>query len=212
MSPKKSLKKKAVALLAAAGMAATGVAAAAPAQAAGHSTSLFDVLAADLKNGKPSFDTKGTDFDILTAAALAVLGEKPDSPVGLLADPSFKLTAFIPTDNGFKRTAEDLGLHIRNEKALANALVATLGIDGIEQVLLYHVVPGVKITKAQALKADGAKLPTALGPTIEVDVRKTGAIVLKDAAKPFPRVTIPNINRSPANQQIAHGIGRVLLP
>ena len=41
-------------------------------------------------------------------------------------------------------------------------LASTLGIDTIENVLLYHVVPGATVTYRQALKSNGAVLNTAL--------------------------------------------------
>ena len=37
------------------------------------------------------------------------------------------------------------------------AAAATLGVDTIEQVLLYHVVPGQTLTSGKVLKADGVE-------------------------------------------------------
>ena len=53
-----------------------------------------------------AFDKNGKDFDVVTEAVLAVLAAKPDSAVKVLADPSVKLTAFIPTDKAFLKLAQ----------------------------------------------------------------------------------------------------------
>ena len=65
-----------------------------PAAATTGTTSLAEVL--DVSNA--AFDRNWENYDIVTAAVLAVLAEKPDSPVGVLADGSTELTAFIPND------------------------------------------------------------------------------------------------------------------
>ena len=203
---------RAAAVLAAAGMALVPTVVAAPAANAGWGTqSLAGVLLADTVGGNPSFDRKGTDFDILTAAVLLVLDEKPTSAVSVLTDGSVKLTAFLPTDNAFMRTGADLGLTASSEAKLAGAYVKALGVDTIEKVLLYHVVPGLRINSNTAAASDDAVLPTALGQTIKVNVNDNG-IFLRDKATTLinPRVQIVNINKG--NLQIAHGIGRVLIP
>src|SRR5215218_9362285 len=86
-------------------VAVAGSALAAPAQAQPASeaaqrgnTSLAEVLGADGRK----FDQKWGDFDIVEAAAFAVLDAKPKSPVGLLAAGSERLTAFVPTDKAFR--------------------------------------------------------------------------------------------------------------
>ena len=86
-----------------------------------------------------------------------MLASKPQSPVGILADGSAPLTAFIPTDRAFQRLVRSLtGSTPRTERKTFSA-VAGLGIDTVETVLLYHVVPGATITYKQALKADGRR-------------------------------------------------------
>ena len=203
---------RAAAFLAAAGMALVPTLIAAPAANAGvGSQSLASVLLADTVDGNPSFDRKGTDFDILTAAVLVVLDEKPTSPVSVLTDGTVKLTAFLPTDNAFMRTGADLGLTGTSEGDLATKYVDALGVDTLEKVLLYHVVPGIRINSTTAAASDDAVLPTALGQTIKVNVNENG-IFLRDKATTLinPRVQIVDINKG--NLQIAHGIGRVLIP
>ena len=198
------------ALTAAALSAALVVSAAPPAQAQAGSLgqrSLATVLAADGNK----FDRNWGDFDIVDRAVLTVLKAKPESPVAVLADGSKKLTAFIPTDRAFRALVKDLtGDRLNGEKAVFQA-VKSLGVDTVEAVLLYHVVPGARITAAKALQADGAKLTTALGSKIKVDVNK-GSIRLidKDRNDADPKVVIVNINKK--NKQIAHGINRVLRP
>ncbi len=169
--------------------------------------SLVTVLSAD-KNG---FDANSKDFDILTAAVVAVLKAKPHSAVGVLADGKVALTAFIPTDGAFRLLVRDLtGKNLKSEAAVFKA-VASLGIPTVEQVLLYHVVPGATITARQALHANGALLKTAQGGAIKV--RVVGAKLFlqdKDPNSRNPRVVVVNINKG--NRQIAHAIDRVLRP
>ena len=182
---------------------------AAPAQAAQGQRSLAKVLTSD----DNKFDRNSNDFDVTTEAVLAVLAAKPDSPVKVLTDGSVRLTAFVPTDRAFRRLVRSLtGKHLRSERKIFNA-VAGLGIDTVENVLLYHVVPGATITRRMALRSDGAQLTTALGPTIGVNVleRRRGVRLQdKDTNARNPRIVVFNINKG--NKQIAHAINRVLRP
>jgi len=190
--------------------------AAAPADAHGTTKPLGTrSLAAVLTADKGGFDRNGSDYDIVTAAVLAVLKAKPSSPVGVLADGNTALTAFLPNDRAFERLVADLQ-HTRRlpgEKAAFTA-VAGLGIDTVESVLLYHVVPGATIDRAAALKADGASLKTAAGSSITVDVYgfcwKRVRLIDADRSDRDPRVNRFDINKG--NRQIAHGIDRVLRP
>ena len=138
---------------------AAGAAVSAPAvQAMDGNTSLASVL--DVGNAE--FDHSSKDFDILTTAAEAVLAAKPDSPVALLADGDTALTVFAPTDKAFKNLASALAGHKIKSESDAFDAVAGLGIDTVETVLLYHVIPGATITSDIALESDGAVLATAL--------------------------------------------------
>lgn len=208
-----SIRNRVIAVAATGSLALAPTALLAPsASADAGERSLYTVLSKDLKKyGTPSFDRRGGDFDILTAAAQGVLAAKPKSPVGVLADGSVKLTAFLPTDSAFKRTGKALGIKAKNEKKRAEKFVNRLGVNGIEKVLLYHVVVGVKINAKTALESDGARLHTALGQSIKINVTKDG-IFIKDKARDIknPKVIVTNINKG--NKQIAHGINRVLLP
>ena len=108
--------------------------------------------------------------------------------IGSQADGKVPLTAFLPNDRAF----DDLVTALTSsrpapEEATFNA-VAGLGIDTVEKILEYHVVPGQAIASGAALKANGATLETALpGKLTSVKVNKGSA-------------------------QIAHGINAVLLP
>ncbi len=209
------LPRRLAALVAAgATLTAIGVGAAPAANASSAptgTTSLAAVLLAD-KNG---FDHNPYDYDIVTAAVLAVLKAKPSSPVKVLTDGTVPLTAFLPNDRAFRLLVHQLaGKWVADEKDVF-AAVAGLGIDTVEQVLLYHVVVGATITAADAVKANGAVLTTAQGGTLTVHVYhwRTGPSVRIFDTSPGnwdPRVVRYDINAG--NLQIAHGINRVLLP
>ncbi|WP_189336093.1 fasciclin domain-containing protein, partial [Actinoplanes ianthinogenes] len=122
---------------------------AAPAAAHGTTKPLkTKSLAAVLTADKSGFDHNGHDYDILTAAVQAVLKAKPGSKVGVLADGKTALTAFLPNDRAFELLVKDItkAKKLPSEKKAFTA-VAGLGIDTVEAVLLYHVVPGATITK-----------------------------------------------------------------
>lgn len=200
--------KKAAAVGAVAVLAGVGLAPASTADQLG-TTSLASVLTATT----PAFDNNWNDYDIVTAAVLAVLGAKPTSPVGLLADGNVALTAFIPTDKAFRNLArEATGTKIRTEQEAFN-VVASLGIDAVESVLLYHVVAGPAIGLTTAVDANGAVLQTALaGATFSVKV--SDKIELKDVNRELenPKVLLSQTDINAGNKQIAHGISQVLMP
>jgi uncharacterized surface protein with fasciclin (FAS1) repeats len=202
----------AVAVLGLAGAAALVSAPAAAAHGASHSSTGTRSLATVLAKDGAGFDRNWNDFDIVDNAVTAVLTAKPGSAVGVLADGKVALTAFLPTDRAFRHLASDLtGQRYRSESAVF-AAVASLGIDTVEAVLLYHVVPGATVTYRQALRADGAKLTTASGGVVTVDVVCRYFVQLKDADPNDrnPWVVAPDINKG--NRQIAHGISEVLRP
>lgn len=210
------MKRRVPAILAASALALGAVQATAPAasaKAAGE-----DSLAGLLTSDGNRFDKNKSDFDIVTEAALAVVGAKPDSPVALLADGSKRLTVFAPTDEAFRLLAKDLtGKTIKSEKKIFDALVELAGVDTIETVLLYHVVPGKTLTSNKVLKANNAKLVTAQGGKIKVKVKSNHegvSIRLKDRDKNAqdPQVILKAIDLNKGNKQVAHGIDRVLRP
>jgi hypothetical protein len=199
------------------GLAATAAVAAAPAATADTGTLGTKSLATVLLSDGNTWDTNWYDYDIVTEAVLAVKGAKPTSPVGLLTDGSVALTAFIPNDRAFQVLAYDLTKKWPGtEQKTFEALVAAVGVDAIEQVLLYHVVPGATLTRKDAVNANGAVLNTAQGGTISVRVydRYLPIVELRDKdtndVNPFLNPRALNINAG--NKQIAHGIVFVLRP
>ena len=203
------------ALLATSALALGAITAAAPAanaQAVGE-----DSLAGLLTSDGDQFDKNAKDFDILTEAALAVVGAKPGSPVALVADGTQRATVFAPTDQAFRLLVKDLtGQTIKSEKKIFESLVELAGVDTIETVLLYHVIPGKTLTSGKVLKADGAKLMTAAGKPLKVDVRMKPSlrITLKDRDKDDrdARAVLTALDLNKGNKQVAHGIDRVLRP
>ncbi|MFL6167684.1 MAG: fasciclin domain-containing protein [Ornithinibacter sp.] len=198
------------------GLAAATIAPAASASASTPSPLGTRSLAAVLTSDGNRFDRNWYDYDIVTEAVLAVTAAKPASPVNLLKDGTVALTAFIPNDRAFQVLVRDLtGTRPRTEKATFEA-VASLGVDTVEAVLLYHVVPGATITKKDAVKANGAVLSTAQGGTFTVKVynRHVPIIELRDQdpndVNPFLNPRALDINKG--NKQIAHGIVFVLRP
>ncbi|MGZ5399647.1 MAG: fasciclin domain-containing protein [Nocardioides sp.] len=186
----------------------------APAQAQSDplgQTSLAEVLAGD----GLEFDDNWKDFDILDKAVNDVIAAKPESAVAVLADGSVKLTAFAPTDRAFRKLVRSVAGVTAKDEATTYELASTLGVDTIESVLLYHVVPGAPITYKAAKKADGAKLTTANGAKLTVDYRKKSGLVYlidkdRDAKNAFVLPRAKDINKG--NRQIAHGVRAVLRP
>jgi uncharacterized surface protein with fasciclin (FAS1) repeats len=173
-------------------------------------------LAAVLTSDGNRFDHNRHDFDIATQAVLAVLKAKPNSPVSVLTKGNTRVTAFVPTDQAFRALVFDLSGKWVTQESKVFAAVASLGIDTVEKVLLYHVVVGKTITAAQALKADGSKLTTAQGGSLTIDVLNpvVGRIRLQDQdPDDVDPTTIPRLlNINKGNKQIAHGIDYVLRP
>ncbi len=199
--------------------AALGLAAAlaAPATASAATATGERSLAEVLTSDGNQFDRNWYDYDIVTEAVLAVLAAKPGSDVGVLADGSVPLTAFIPNDRAFQVLAKDLtGRWFWSESRVFSELAGAVGIDAIEQVLLYHVVPGSTITKRDAVSSNGATLTTAQGGTFTVRVynRWVPVVELRDQdpndVNPFLDSRALDINKG--NKQIAHGIVFVLRP
>jgi len=169
-------------------------------------------LAAVLTSDGNKFDHNSHDFDIVTQAVLAVLKAKPSSPVSVLTHGKTRVTAFVPTDQAFRALVFDLTGKWLKKESNVFAVVASLGIDTVETVLLYHVVPGATITGRAALRSDGAALTTAAGPAITVDVICRHWVTLKDADTNDRNPTVVAFDINKGNKQIAHAINRVLRP
>jgi len=185
----------------------------APAASAAAPTSLASVLAAD----GDTFDHDWYDFDVVDQAVAAVLAAKPTSPVAVLADGTVPLTAFLPNDRAFQVLAHDLTHRwYGSEQEVLTAIAGAVGIDAVEQVLLYHVVPGATIDSRTAVAADGATLTTAQGGTIRVKVwsKWIPLVQLKDQDRNDldPVLVRSKLDLNAGNPQIAHGIALVLRP
>ncbi|MGV1008231.1 MAG: fasciclin domain-containing protein [Dermatophilaceae bacterium] len=202
----------AAALAAGIGLASAASAQAAPAELG--TRSLAEVLLAD----GDQFDGNWYDYDIVTEAVLAVLKAKPSSPVAVLTHGDTALTAFLPNDRAFQVLAHDLtNKRIDTEQGVFQALVGAVGVDAIEAVLLYHVVPGATLDAATALKSDGVRLNTALpGTSFKVDVisrrYKIVRLVDNDPNDINPYLNPRGLDINKGNRQIAHGILFVLRP
>jgi uncharacterized surface protein with fasciclin (FAS1) repeats len=191
------------------------VATAAPAQTAEQrlgTRSLAKVLAADGNR----FDQNWQDFDILDRAFRLVLAAKPGSPVGVLKDGKQALTAFAPTDQAFRRLAQDVsGKRYASERAVFRALKQLADVKTTEQLLLYHAVAGETITYKRLRASDGEKLQTAAGDgmTVTVRVRRDGVVLVDLDPNDANARVVPGLkNLNKGNRQIAHGINRVLRP
>lgn len=177
----------------------------------GH-RSLAQALAAD----GSGFDHDWKDFDILEKAVLTVLDAKPNSPVKVLTQGGKRLTAFLPTDQAFRKLVKDLaGKPPKTEKATFEAVASVADVDTLETVLLYHVVPGATLGSGKVVKADGAKLDTAAGKVVKVRVKGKGEhaavkLVDRDFDDRNARVVVVDINKG--NKQIGHAVNRVLRP
>jgi hypothetical protein len=207
-----------------------GATLAAPAQATGSAPgSLAEVLGVDTSTaGTGPFDHNRYDFDILREAAEVVLAAKPDSPVAVLADGSTPVTAFLPNDKAFQRLEYSLtGSWERKEQKVFEGIVeaaATLGdpVDVVEQILLYHVLPGAAVDSATVLSLKGAPedqrtLTMANDGTVVVKVLRADPhrpyVVLRDQDPDAPNAVLLRKKLDiRAGSQIAHGISQVLRP
>jgi uncharacterized surface protein with fasciclin (FAS1) repeats len=152
------------------------------------------------------FDNNSWDYDIVTQAVLAF----PDLSAAA-SDPGASLTAFLPTDQAFKRLVRDLtGTWPQSEKATFDAVVG-LGLDTVKTVLTYHIVPA-KISYRTARKSNGAELTTLQGGVITVKAKRGYvSLIDQDPDSRDPSVVQPNIGGEASNG-FAHGIDRVLRP
>lgn len=191
--------RKAIIGAAAAAAVAAPLALAAPAQAS-----------ASIGDGNPY------NFDIVNAAISATNAD--DALAGLDS-----YTAFLPNDRAFEVLARNKGWikgkygATVNEQAIFDALVAGLGVDKIEAVLLYHVVPNATLRGADVLAGSRTKsLTMADGNQLKVYVvsKSTPFIVLgdKDGRWFNDYVIKSKINMIDTETAVAHGISDVLLP
>jgi uncharacterized surface protein with fasciclin (FAS1) repeats len=93
-------------------------------------------------------------------------------------------------------------------------VVNSLGIEKIEQILLYHVVLGGPIDSEAALAANGVRLNTLSGDSFSLSVTTAPNIFLRDNNKDLknPKVLLKRVDINSGNRQVAHVINRVLIP
>jgi uncharacterized surface protein with fasciclin (FAS1) repeats len=199
-------KRLMVGVVVAASMLATGGSLPAEARKPRVPPTLAEVLLADGNQ----FDFNPFDYDIVTEAVLLF----PDL-VAAASDPTAELTVFLPNDWAFRRLVADLiGTYPWKERAVF-AAVASLGVDTVKTVLLYHIVAGPPISFDAAKRADGATLTTLQGGTLQVDVAgrwwRRVTLLDNDPDARDARVVHPEVGGRAANGY-AHGISRVLRP
>ena len=178
---------------------AAAAAFAAPASAGSNPGTIVDVAVSASGGGEP--DRNGNDYDLLIQAVQAT------GLAGTLSNDDTKLTVFAPNDRAFLRLVEDLtGNRPKSEQEALNTITSALTEDQIRNVLLYHVVPGKRLTPRQVLKS--RKLTMANGGV----VRPRG-VVLKDETKSArdPKLVLKAIDIRASNGVI-HTIDRVLRP
>ncbi len=179
--------------------------------------SVYAVLAAD-----DGFDRNGRDYDILEAAAEAVVNGKPGTAVAALNNPAAALTVFAPNDNAFRWLVFSLtGRWYWSEATVLNKLVgAVSGLVGpaatiptIEAVLLYHVVGG-KVLSSAVPGLNGADIPTVGGGTFRINVgRWFVSLVDKDPNALNPTLVKSGLDIQTSNgKSVIHTISLVLRP
>ena len=180
--------------------------------------SVYAVLAAD-----DGFDYNGRDYDILEAAAEAVVNAKPGTPVAALNSPDAVLTVFAPNDNAFRWLVFSLtGRWYWSEATVLDKLVGAVSglvgpaatIDTIEAVLLYHVVLGAKVMSADVPALDGVDVTTVGGGTFRVNVgRWFVSLVDKDPDALNPTLVRGGLDIETSNgKSVIHTISLVLRP
>jgi uncharacterized surface protein with fasciclin (FAS1) repeats len=114
-------------------------------------------------SGTPfEFDDNGDDFDILVAAVIATGADA-------ILDGSMDYTVFAPNDQAFLDAVSAVaGMEITDEQEAFDTAVAAFGVDGVRDILLYHVTADWRPSPS-LLKAKGDKSVTmADGNTISV--------------------------------------------
>jgi uncharacterized surface protein with fasciclin (FAS1) repeats len=179
--------------------------------------SVYAILAAD-----DGFDRNGRDYDILEAAAEAVVNAKPGTTVAALNNPAAALTVFAPNDNAFRWLVFSLtGRWYWSEATVLTKLVGAVQglvgpaatIDTIEAVLLYHVVGG-KVLSSAVPGLDGKSVPTVGGGTIKFHVgRWFVSLIDKDPSALNPTLVRGGLDIETSNgKSVVHTISLVLRP
>lgn len=127
-------------------------------------------------SGTPfEFDDNAGDFDILVAAVVAtgvnesILNGEED------------YTVFAPTDQAFLDVVSAIaGTTVTDEEFAFNALVDTLGVDGVTAVLAYHVTedwrPSPSVVNAKKIEMLDGNTISARGGTIVANNSTAGFV------------------------------------
>lgn len=135
--------------------------------------------------------------DLVAAASKAGL-------VDTLNAPNADLTVFAPTNQAFDQLATDLGF------GSATAMVTALPATALKDILLYHVLSGVK--NAQNLVAGPNVQPTLYsdnGQPATLSLNVTNGVAITDAALTTAKVTQADVG---ASNGVIHVVDKVLIP
>jgi len=184
--------------------------------------SVYAVLAAD-----DGFDWNGRDYDILEAAAEAVVNAKgaANTTVAALNNPDLALTVFAPNDNAFRWLVFSLtGRWYWSEATVLNKLVDAVSglvgpaatIDTIEAVLLYHVadLKYGKVLSSAVPGLNGAAIDTVGGGSFQVNVgRYFVSLIDQDPNALNPTLVAGGLDIETSNKKsVIHTISLVLRP
>ena len=168
-------------------------------------------------------DAKWGQFNIIGNVVLALAGSGDLTGDDVAALSSAEITAFLPTDLGFRRLAADLqGKRWWQVKEgdVIPFLVDTLGLPTIAEVVKYHIYAGGQVDYRTALSLDTNRrngtdvfIEMYNGGDLGID-RRARWLQLDDAGTAGfgttnPWVVRPNIDGGNA---LVHGISEVLLP
>jgi hypothetical protein len=226
-------RKTIAACVVAAAAVATAITPGAASAAPDEGRSILEVLQADGNR----LDKNWGDFDITHKFMTDAIAEGPglifkgsprsareiNEAFAALADGSYELTAFLPTDRAWRRVLVDMepeGPVAKKqvdptEKAVYAELRGVVGgTSPIWQfILLNQIVPEQKLNYRQLRQSDGDQLETAIGGYLEVDKGSRGRVFLRDEA-PFKDMVVKrnttDINKG--NPQIAHAVKRISVP
>jgi len=175
--------------LAAATFAATALAATATTASAAPGPTIVDVAVS--ASGGGALDADHGDFDILVQAVLATDLD------GFLSGKG-QHTVFAPTDQAFL----DL-TGTTTEQDAFDAAVSLLGVDGVRDVVSYHVAPGAR---RSGDVVGATRIRTVTGSFITKDA---GSTVLTGGSGNDVQIVAVDI---PASNGVIHVIDGVLLP
>jgi hypothetical protein len=182
---------------------------AAHAKTLGH-RSLGRLLAADGHH----FDRNWRDFDLADAFIRRVVHARPHSPLAIIYHGRQPVTAFLPTDAGFRRAAAVIvGRHFKTERGVYRGLWRVGGLDGVENVLSYHLVAGRAWTYQRLVAQAPTTLTTMQGGKLKVRMRHGRLTLIDfDSVSPNAHAVLSKRNLNEGNRQLGQGITNILSP